>query len=158
MHANDPINVQELASRSSIPCAYRLAYVINWYREPLLKRIENEFGLSRPEWTVLLCLSLRDGMISRDIAEITGQPRNSISRGVEMLVGKGLVTRSSDRKDRRKSILAATARGRAAFDKMIVEFEARESQMLNVLSASEKDTLDRILSKLTAGVALWRED
>ena len=158
MREENSVDIQELANRSTIPFAYRMAYVINWYREPLLKQIESDFGFSRPEWTVLLCLSLGDTMISKDIARITGQPRNSISRAVERLVSKRLIRRSCHGDDRRKSYLDSTERGQALFQEMVVRFEARERQMLSALSAAEQVTLDRILNKLTANVPRWQDD
>lgn len=141
-----------------IPYGYRMAFITNFYREPLLRRMEQEFGIIRPEWTVLICLSFRDGLNPRDICEITEQPRNTISRAVAALVGKGLVSRDEDPKDARRKLLHITDRGRQIYEAIMPMFVERERRMLEHLDAEERRQLDQILEKLCRAAPSWTSD
>jgi DNA-binding MarR family transcriptional regulator len=148
----------ELLNHEDITYAYRLAYILNFYREPLLKDVETKFGLSRPEWTVLLCLSRQPGLISRDICAITGQARNSISRGVGLLERKGLIRRTPDGKDGRRNVLELTPAGRAVYDRIVPHFQTRERAMIGCLDDDELARLDGLLTKLCRHVPDWASD
>jgi len=145
----------DLLNHEDITYAYRLAYVLNSYREPLLKDVETRFGLSRPEWTVLLCLSRQSGLISRDICAITGQARNSISRGVGLLERKGLIRRTPDGADGRRNVLELTAAGSDLYRRIVPFFQERERNMIGCLNAKELESLDHLLSKLCRHVPEW---
>jgi len=136
--------------------AYRMAFIVNFYRGPLLRWIEQEFGLSRPEWTILICLMHQDGLNPRDICDFTEQPRNNVSRGAALLESKSLITRGPDPADARRSLLHLTDEGRALHDRIMPIFTAREAQMLSVLSADEQAQLDAILTRLTENLPIWR--
>lgn len=144
------MDVNEFASSVRFPWAYRLAYVVNRYREPLLKHVEEEFGLIRPEWTVLLCLSVRQDIIAKDIWEITGQPRNSISRGAKSLEKKGLIRRCKSKFDRRRVILELTPLGGEMFDQLSPFFEDRETRLLSCLTEREAEQFKSLLIKMVA--------
>lgn len=142
------MDVNDFSASVRFPWAYRLAYVVNRYREPLLKYVEEEFGLIRPEWTVLLCVSAREGIIAKDIWEMTGQPRNSISRGAKSLEKKGLIRRSKSETDRRRIILELTPLGKEMFDKISPFFEDRETHLLSCLTGPEVEQLQYLLIKM----------
>ncbi|RVT82206.1 MarR family transcriptional regulator [Rhodobacteraceae bacterium CCMM004] len=139
-----------------IPVGYRLAFLTNFYREPLLRRMEREHGLMRPEWTVLICLTYRDGVAARDISEITEQPSNSVSRGVTALEGKGLITRSPDPDDARRSLLHLTDAGRALHDAIMADYVVAEAEMTASLTAAERATLLSLLDRMCRDVPRWQ--
>ena len=146
----------DLVGATPLPLAYRIAFITNFYREPLLRRMEREFGLMRPEWTILICLTFRDGLNPRDICEITEQPRNTISRGVAALVRKGLVVQTPDPEDARRIVLHLTDEGRATYDAVMPLFVRGEAQLAAVLTETERATLEALLDKLCRHVAHWR--
>ncbi len=145
----------DIIDATSIRYGYRIAFLTNFYREPLLRRIEREYGLTRPEWTILICLTYRDGLNSRDICEITEQPSNSISRGVSALEAKGLIRRLPDDADARRMCLYILPAGRTMHDAIMPLFEQAEAEMLAPLSDNERDTLDHLLNKLARDVGRW---
>jgi len=146
----------DIFQRATIPFAYRLAYLINWYREPLFKRIEDELDLSRPEWTVLWFLSIADGIIASDISEMTGLARNSISRAVISLDASGCIERRPLASDRRASALHLTDKGRDIFRKVMPMFEDREQAMLSGLNKAEQARFMSLLEKLAKNVPNWK--
>ncbi|MEO1024345.1 MAG: MarR family winged helix-turn-helix transcriptional regulator [Pseudomonadota bacterium] len=147
----------EVIQRASIPYAYRLAYLINWYREPLLKRIEDDLSVSRSEWIVLWVLSMQEGIISRDISELTGQARNSISRAVISLDRRGFIERRPHEKDGRASSLYMTESGDEVFRQVMPLFEERETSLLSGLDVAERKKFMHLLEKLCSHVPNWKD-
>ena len=138
-----------------IPIGYRIAFLTAFYREPLLRRMEREHGLIRPEWTVLVCLAFRDGIAARDVCEITEQPSNTISRGVASLAARGLIERRPDPGDARRARLHLTGEGRRVHDAVMATFAAAEARMTATLGAEERRVLTSLLDRMARDVANW---
>lgn len=139
-----------------IPIAYRIAFITNFYREPLLRRMEREHGIIRPEWTVLICLVFRDGICARDICAITEQPSNTVSRAVASLESKGLVRSCPDSADGRRRNLSVTRAGRALHDRVMAPFVQAEEEMTRSLTSAEKAQLVRLLDKIARDTPRWQ--
>ncbi|MEQ8346966.1 MAG: MarR family transcriptional regulator [Sneathiellaceae bacterium] len=133
------MNLFDICDRTVMPIAYRLGFIMNVYREPIIRQFEAEFGLIRPEWTILLCLAEQDGLTARDICDMTGLLRNAISRGVALLEKKGLITRQSDRADGRLMRLSMTDDGQAIFARIEPILQAREAALLSVIPEAERE-------------------
>lgn len=137
--------------------AFRINFLSSFLREPIMRRLEAEHDLIRPEWTILSCLSYADGTSARDICEITEQPRNTISRGVQALESKGLIRRETDPDDARRTRLLLTAAGRAMYEHLLRPNLAAERRLLSVLTDTEREQFDSILTKLSESVVNWRD-
>ncbi|KZY33120.1 hypothetical protein A3731_38510 [Roseovarius sp. HI0049] len=149
------LKLMDILDGTPIPVNYRMAFITNFYREPLMRRMERETGLIRPELTVLMCLSYRSGLNARDICEITEQPSNTVSRAVGALVGKGYVTRTRDAVDTRRNVLAITEAGQGVHDRVMATFAEAERVMLETLEPEEVEVLTRLLDKLARDVERW---
>lgn len=143
---------------TDIPVGYRLSFLTNFWREPLLRRMQKETGLIRPELTVLICLSFEDNLNARDICEITEQPSNTVSRAVTSLTKKGLISRAPDTTDSRRLVLNITKKGRILHQQLMAIFSAAEKKMLQALSPDEVETLTALLDKLARDVPRWRPE
>ena len=148
----------DILDATRIPVAYRLAFLTNFWREPLLRWMERETGLIRPELTVLICLSFQNDLNARDICEITEQPSNTVSRAVTSLTDKGLITRVRDNVDTRRRVLNITPEGQEVHDRLMARFSEAEQDMLQVLTPQEVETLTGLLDKLARDVTRWRPD
>jgi len=145
----------DILGATPIPIGYRIAFLTNFWREPLLRRMEREFGIIRPEWTVLICLMFRDGVSSRDICEITEQPSNTVSRGVASLENKQLIKRKTDPNDARRTRLFITDAGRELHDRVMALFVEAERSVLKSLTTQEAETLTNLLDKMARDVVRW---
>lgn len=145
----------DIINATPIPFGYRIAFLTNFFREPVLRRIEQEFGIIRPEWTVLICLRFQDGISQKDICEITEQPSNTVSRGVRSLEAKGHVQRSSDPKDGRSAVLKITESGRTIHDSAMQICIEGEAKMMACLNDQDRADLDRLLNKMCRAVPDW---
>lgn len=138
-----------------LPIAYRLSYLANFYVGPLIKKMEQELGMTRPEWIVLFCLTRRSGLSAQQISDVTGRPKTSISAAVKQLQSKKLLSRSVDAKDGRRRVLQITEAGRRTYASILEGFVAREGEMVAGLSKSERSTFLQLLNKLIDNSADW---
>jgi DNA-binding MarR family transcriptional regulator len=133
----------------------RLTVVTSRYMGPINTELERELGLSRDDVTVTICLSITNAASAQEIVRYTGRPKNSVSRAVASLEGRGFLRRYADASDRRSSKLSLTARGRRLFDQIAARFVQRDSLLLDPLSEQERRSFNRLLNKMSAPSADW---
>lgn len=146
---------QRLLNEGPIKFGYRIAILRNWYGGPGYKRMERDYGLSEPETSVLFCLGHSDGLRAQDISNITGRPKNSISRAVNLLLRKGQIRRVPDPNDKRQKSLYLTRSGAASYKIIVPIFRDREKAMLKPLTREELVLLDGMLKKMVASLPRW---
>lgn len=146
----------DILDATPFPIGYRLAFLTNFWREPILRQMEKEFGIIRPELTVLMSLSFRRDVYARDICEVTEQPSNTVSRAVASLEKKHLITRTKDSVDTRRQVLNITPKGQQIHDQIIGMFETAERTMMGELEAHEQAQLLGLLDKLARRVPAWK--
>ncbi|MDX1784570.1 MAG: MarR family winged helix-turn-helix transcriptional regulator [Roseovarius sp.] len=147
----------DILDATPLPIGYRMAFLTNFMREPLLRRMEREFGLIRPEWTVLICLVYRDGLSSSDICEVTEQPSNTMSRAVSSLLAKGMISRRVDAADGRRKLLFLEPPGRMQYDVVMAWFQQAEEHLTATLSSDERDLLEKLLDRMGHDVPRWQQ-
>ncbi len=140
---------------TEIKVAYKIGYVLNFYREPSFRKIEMEFGLTRPEIVTLIFLSFREGVTASEICEFSGHLKANISRGVIALEKKKLLRREVDPADSRRQRLFLTADGRATYSRYIPLLRDREQAMLACLTPHQRQTFEHLLDKLIDHVPAW---
>jgi MarR family transcriptional regulator, temperature-dependent positive regulator of motility len=140
---------------TEIKIAYKIGYVLNFYREPSFRGIEMEFGITRPEIVTLIFLNFREGVTASDICEFSGHLKANISRGIIALEKKKLLRRKADPADNRRQLLFITSAGRALYTRYIPALRERERAMLACLSQPEQRTFERLLDKLASHVPQW---
>lgn len=144
--------------KNPFPFFFRIQFLSSNFRDPMLRQIEQEYGLTRPEFSILICLSLRPGMSAIDIAEITRQPENTLGRGVSLLLDKQYITKEPDPTDGRRYKLYLTTTGRERYDSFIHLFVEANDRMVDCLTPKECEQLDALLDKMCASVrasATW---
>ncbi len=148
--ARDPSAIFE---RNEVRETFRISYLANSLVLPAYDEISREYSLSRGEYLLLFCLAHMPKLTAQDVANMTGRPRNSISRAVHRMLREGYVDRTPDPEDRRQAMLQITARGLKLHRRIVTKFIAREDALLSVLDAQERAALDSILKKLVLHTA-----
>ncbi len=146
---HEPQDLRQVMLRETpVRTAFRLNYVANSYTAGLYKRMEAEEGITRAQFIVLLCLSVRDGTTAQEIAEATHRPKNSLSRAVRALEEKGLIERRQDPGDQRRQPMGMSAAGRKLFRRLEPMASRREAEMLAPLTPAERETLSLLLIRM----------
>lgn len=148
-------DLNDILDSVAIPTSYKIGYMSNYYREPSFREIERTLGLTRPEILSLIFLCFRDGITVTDICEFSGHLKANIARAVVALEKKGLIERQPQESDQRRQLLFMTAAGRSLHDRFMPGLMRREADMLDCLTASERDQFDTILRKLCAHAESW---
>jgi DNA-binding MarR family transcriptional regulator len=73
-----------------------------------------------------------------------------VSRAMQGLEARGIVSRKLDPDDRRERIVSLTAAGRALYRRIVPYALEREAKLLAVLTPEEAEVLDRAMRKLSS--------
>jgi len=147
--------IEGLLEESSIRHLWRLAFLVNFFIEPLYAEISKRYGIGRQEVQILYCLSRNEGLLAQDIASVTGQPKNSISRAVTQLVEKKYLLRTTRENDRRAKTLKMTDSGREILLKLMPGFRNRQEAMREALTVKEQKRFDELLNKIVHDMPNW---
>ena len=150
--SDSAVNTQDVfaavVTNGPISDAWRFTLWSNYYTEPCFSAMSRDFDVGRDEFNVLSCLSSHGPMAAKTICEVTGRPKNSISRAVTRLSGRKMIRRKTNPLDRRESSLILTESGRKLYERVLPIAIDRQSTMLSGLSSSERALLDQVLNKL----------
>ena len=141
-------DLMAIFERNEMPDTFRISFLANSLVLPVYDEIKREYDLSRGEYLLLFCLSNMTELTAQDVAQMTGRPRNSISRAVHRMLRDGYLTRSPDSEDGRQALLRITPAGQKLHKQIVPKFAERQGALLGALTGNERHQLDRLLSKL----------
>lgn len=127
---------------------YQLSVLANTISQAIAREYAERFGLAVTEWRVLAVLGRYAGLSAVEVAERTAMDKVAVSRAVNSLLKAGRLKRDLHADDRRRSVLALSAKGRKVYDEVAPMALRYERELLAVLSAEERLWLERILGKL----------
>lgn len=127
---------------------YRLSVITNTVSRALARFYQREFGISVGEWRVLAVLARFGPLTSSGVVQRTAMDKVQVSRAVSRAAQRGLVERSVDAGDRRRTVLQLTRAGREVHRRVAPHALALQRHLLSVLSGEERRALDGILAKL----------
>ena len=137
----------EFLERVEFRDAALLFFVTSAIIEPAYEAVKRDFGIIRPEYMLLLCLSHYPVLTAQDVSRLTGRPRNSISRAVHRMVAEGHIERAPDPDDGRQARLTITASGRALHEKIAARMAERQDETLAGLTPAERQALSGLLQR-----------
>jgi hypothetical protein len=76
------------------PCwlSFRANYIAHHFNQPPYAWIGQRYKMTAPEHVVLYAVGLKDGIRADDIAESSARPKNTLSRAVNSLISKKLLS------------------------------------------------------------------
>ncbi|MDN3495701.1 MarR family transcriptional regulator [Planococcus sp. APC 4015] len=110
----------------------------------------DDTGLSQAEYDVLLTVTRAENRTAR-LRDVTANmliSQPSVSRLVDRMVGRGLVTKRPDPDDGRGSLVQATDAGATAFRHIATAHGASIAQRMAILSPAELSQLRELTTKL----------
>ena len=129
---------------------YRLSVASELVSRALAALYAERFSLTRDEWRVIAHLAGVRDIKATELGARTSLAKMSISRAVTRLERDGLIARESDPEDRRNLVVRLLPPGRALYRKIEPMALARETFLLDGLSAVERAAFDRALAKIEA--------
>lgn len=108
-------------------------------------------GVTVAEWVVMREMYDSNGTTSPStIAELTGLTRGAISKLVDRLLTKKLVTRKESKDDRRYQDIELTSSGLLLVPRLAKLADQNDDQFFSALSQEERQTLLTLLKKVAA--------
>jgi DNA-binding MarR family transcriptional regulator len=127
---------------------YRLSVLTNLMSRAFAKSYGRRFGLTIPEWRAMAVLGRFAPLSANEICQRTAMDKVRVSRAVTRLKKAGLVERSTDRSDRRRSALRLSPAGKRIHADIVPLARAIEARFLAGLTRREIVALDRLVAKL----------
>ena len=121
-------------------CARQILEIVPLVMAAIRTEIRSHRGseLSVPQFRVLIFLNRHEGASLSDIAEHLGLTLPSMSKMIDGLLARNMVTRQMHSEDRRRVTLALTVPGREAMQTAYKATESRLAERLVVLPAAER--------------------
>ncbi len=126
---------------------YRLTVLAARLSMDMAQQYKSEFGISIPEWRVLVNIGYAENLSVRDIEKRVSLEKSMVSRAAARLEARGLVSKTVDTKDRRLVKLELTEEGALVLGKLIPIASAFQADLERKLGA-EKDALYSALDRL----------
>ena len=107
-----------------------------------------ERGASRQQYALLAALDERGPASQAALGRSGGIDPSDMVALVNDLVARGLVARTPDPADRRRNVVTITAAGQRRLEQLDAAVAELQDDLLAPLTASERDQLTRLLTKL----------
>lgn len=127
---------------------YRLNRLADQVSEQLAHLYESSYSLTIAQWRVLAWLNQCDVLTAKQIRDATRMDKARVSRAVQSLVERELISRNPNEQDQRAHHLRLTEAGRALLNQLLPEAQAWEASLLATLSNAERDALLQAMAKL----------
>lgn len=129
---------------------YFIRAIANKLAQAATRQYGERFGIGLNEWACLALLAREPEITAGRISEVGGYDKAVISRSISALVAKGYVSAEATTDHNRKRILRLTATGRKLHSKILALALARESKLLEGVSAADRKKLLATLRVLHA--------
>lgn len=130
---------------------YRLSVVTQTVSGGLSKIYASRFDLSVPQWRVMAVLGRYEPISANEVCDRTVMDKVAVSRAVQAMLRRGLVERTVDNRDRRRSALRLSKRGRSIHNEIVPMALEYERKLLQSLTEEERTALDSLLKRLLSG-------
>lgn len=127
---------------------YRIATIAELLARGAVRRYVGRFGLAMREWRILAALGDGRPLSTAELARRTAIEKGRVGRAVAGLARRGLLERTADAFDARRTMLRLSLKGRALYRRIVPLAAARERALLAELTAPERRQLGRLLARL----------
>lgn len=108
----------------------------------------NSHDISQAEYNMFICLKNCKNFNSYSVAEKMHLSLSRVSRIIDKMVNKELLTRSTNKQDRRAIDIKMTSKGKEVMDKITEYRNNREEMLKSKISLKEKEEISISINKL----------
>lgn len=127
---------------------YRLNRLADQISQSLAELYAERYQLNVAQWRVLAWLSHCDDLTAKKVCAYTNMDKARVSRAIQALEERGLISRTPSPKDQRLHDLHLTEAGQALLAELVPEAQAWEAELVATLSAGEYRDLLNVMRKL----------
>ena len=147
--ASSRVDVSELEAH----LGYWLRAVSNHVSHAFKMKVERH-GVTVAEWVVLRALFVRDGVKPSELATTLGLTRGAISKLVDRLAAKELVSVRDDVRDRRAQLVSLKASGRRLVPKLAALADENDEKAFGHLEPTQRASLLATLKSVVEHLGL----
>jgi DNA-binding MarR family transcriptional regulator len=107
-------------------------------------------GLTSIEWRVLATLHDSEPLTVSALAKEVLSKQPTVTKLVQRMCEQGWVVLQADPGDQRRTLVAATARGRRLVKPLVDEAQAHEARIVRALSSAQTTALKKLLTRLAS--------
>ncbi|MCC5901947.1 MAG: winged helix-turn-helix transcriptional regulator [Halomonas sp.] len=127
---------------------YQLNRLADRISQALEKLYADSYQLNIAQWRVLAWLSHCDDLTAKKVCHYTNMDKARVSRAVQALEDRGLISRTPSQQDQRLHNLQLTEAGQALLAELVPEAQAWEADLVSTLSVGEYRDLLNTMRKL----------
>lgn len=129
---------------------YQLNVVANLVSQALSRVYARRYGISVPEWRVLVTLGQYEAMTAKAIGAHTHMHKTKVSRAVALMEKRRLLTRRANREDKREAFLSLTATGQTMYQDVAPHALDFAKRLMEILTPSDREAFNRAITLLIA--------
>ncbi len=126
-------------------------------KEEARRKSEN-LGVAQGFRNILFTLSRNDGITQLDLSKLAHLKPPTVSVSLQKMEAHGLVTRSSNKEDLRKTNVFLTEKGKEIVSQIVQVFHSHDRTITESLTEDESQQLKQLLLKVYSGLEAGRED
>ena len=128
--------------------AYFLHYIASTVERQSDQILQEQLGISFAQYKVLWVLQVHPNVLQKELASSLAQTEASITRQIQLLRNKGLITTTRNERNRREHITVVTTKGNQIVEVALKLLARQYDQTLSSLDEKAKQTLIESLSVL----------
>ena len=140
------------SARAELDLNQFLPYQLNRLADRISQALETfyaeSYELNIAQWRVLAWLSHCDDLTAKKVCAYTNMDKARVSRAIQSLEDRGLISRMPSQQDQRRHDLKLTEAGQALLNQLVPEAQAWEADLVSTLSAGEYRDLLNTMGKL----------
>jgi len=127
---------------------YRLSILSNRISEIIAKTYRDKFALSITEWRIMAVLGEFPGSSADEVSAKIQIEKSIISRALQKLLARHLVSRKVDAADRRRQNLMLTKTGLEIYQQVVPVSYNYQDLLQDCFSDSERDVFNALIDRL----------
>lgn len=139
----------DLPGGAALDLEHRLSYRFSVLSAKMRRAVYRpEYGVLPSNWRAMAAIGRYGPMSASDVCARTTVEPDKVTRAVNALMEAGYVRREQDKYDKRRVVLSLTPLGRKVYNEIERATRQIELTLLLALTQCERDTLNRVLTKL----------
>ena len=127
---------------------YRLSVLEQQISKTIAQKYTKQFGLSRMEWRVMSALAMFEGISAKEICQFTQLEKMQVSRAINGLTQKQLISQKVSPNDQRKNLLTLTGKGLSIYQLIVPLVLEEEKTIFESFSKKELKQFHKLIHKL----------
>ena len=136
----------------------RQIYLTSQAMRNFAEKVLRPYDLTIEQLHLLKNMPGDSSLTQREFCDVANKTPANMTRMLDRLEIKGLVTRRDNPKDRRASLLNLTPQGQSVVSDVHSVFEAFSSQLLEGISEKDQKTMRKSLEKMIQNVEIMTEN